>query len=207
MGSAMKEIFEDIIKNNRWKKHPCGPGSTIQYTQHLRSHLGNLLTEHNITSMVDAPCGDYSWMSITDLPSIKTYIGGDIVEFLIEKNKSQYANIDFKILDLTSDKLPDADLLFCRDCLLHLSFEDINKVFANISNSNIKYVLMSNWFEDSENQKDIKTGQARYINFLESPFNFKNPIGSIVDYVEGFPRREMLLWPKTVIDDYIKGKK
>jgi hypothetical protein len=207
MGSEMKEIFEDIIKNNRWKKHPCGPGSTIQYTQHLRSHLGNLLTEHNITSMIDAPCGDYSWMSITDLPSIKTYVGGDIVEFLIEKNKLQYANVDFKILDLTSDKLPDVDLLFCRDCLLHLSFEDINKVFANISNSNIKYVLMSNWFEDSENQKDIKTGQARYINFLESPFNFKNPIGSIVDYVEGFPRREMVLWPKTVIDDYIKGKK
>ena len=202
----MKEIFEDIVKHNRWKKHPCGPGSTFGYTENLRLNLGNFLKKHNITSMVDAPCGDYSWMSVTDLPSIQEYIGGDIVDFLIEANQAKYPNHVFKQIDLTQDTLPDVDLLFCRDCLLHLSFKDIDKVFKNISRSNIKYVLLSNWYEDAENSRDIQTGEARYINFLESPYNFAQPIDSITDFVEGFPRRKMLLWSKEVIDNYVKGK-
>ena len=202
----MKEIFEDIVKHNRWKKHPCGPGSTFRYTENLRLNLGEFLKKHNITSMVDAPCGDYSWMSVTDLPSIQEYIGGDIVEFLIEANQQKYPNHVFKQIDLTQDMLPDVDLLFCRDCLLHLSFEDIDNVFKNISRSNIKYVLLSNWYEDAENSRDIQTGEARYINFLESPYNFTQPIDSITDFVEGFPRRKMLLWSKEVIDNYVKGK-
>ena len=39
----MKEIFEDIVKHNRWKKHPCGPGSTFGYTENLRLNLGKFL--------------------------------------------------------------------------------------------------------------------------------------------------------------------
>jgi len=202
----MKEIFEDIVKHNRWKKHPCGPGSTFGYTENLRLNLGKFLEKHNITSMIDAPCGDYSWMSVTDLPSIQEYVGGDIVEFLIKANQEKYPNHKFKQIDLTQDILPNVDLLFCRDCLLHLSFEDIDKVFKNISRSNIKYVLLSNWYEDAENSRDIQTGEARYLNFLESPFNFTQPIDSITDFVDGFPRRKMLLWSKEVIDNYIKGK-
>lgn len=202
----MKEIFEDIVKHSRWKKHPCGPGSTFGYTENLRSNLGKFLEKHNITSMIDAPCGDYSWMSVTELPSIQEYIGGDIVEFLIKSNQEKYPNHIFKQIDLTQDTLPDVDLLFCRDCLLHLSFKDIDSVFKNISRSNIKYVLLSNWYEDAENGRDIQTGEARYINFLESPFNFAQPIDSITDFVDGFPRRHMLLWSKEVIDNYIKGK-
>ena len=202
----MKEIFEDIVKHNRWKKHPCGPGSTFGYTENLRLNLGKFLEKHNITSMIDAPCGDYSWMSVTDLPSIQEYVGGDIVEFLIKANQEKYPNHKFKQIDLTQDILPNVDLLFCRDCLLHLSFEDIDKVFKNISRSNIKYVLLSNWYEDAENSRNIQTGEARYLNFLESPFNFTQPIDAITDFVDGFPRRKMLLWSKEVIDNYIKGK-
>jgi hypothetical protein len=67
-------------------------------------------------------------------------------------------------------------------------------------------VLLSNWYEDAENSRDIQTGEARYINFLESPYNFTQPIDSITDFVEGFPRRKMLLWSKEVIDKYVKGK-
>jgi hypothetical protein len=202
----MKEIFEDIIRHNRWKKHPCGPGSTFAYTENLRLNLGKFLEKHNITSMVDAPCGDYSWMNVTKLPSIEKYIGGDIVEFLLNNNQKKYPEIYFQKLDLTCDQLPDVDLLFCRDCLLHLSFEDIDKVFKNISQNNVKYILLSNWYEDAENTRDIQTGNARYINFLESPFNFTNPIDSIIDFVDGFPHRKMVLWPKEVIDNYVKGK-
>lgn len=203
----MKEIFEDIIKNNRWKKHPCGPGSTLKYTEYLRANLGIFLEKHNIRSMIDLPCGDHSWMNLTNLPSIDRYIGGDIVGSLIAENKRKYPNKDFRILDITTDCLPDVDLLFCRDCLLHLSFKDIDKAFQNISNSDIKYILMSNWTDEFENFRDIDTGKARYINFLRDPFNLGVPIDSITDYVDGFPKRELILLPKSVIDNYTRGKK
>jgi hypothetical protein len=201
----MKQVFEDIVQNWRWKKHPCGPGSTLNYTEQLRNKLAPLLLKHSIHSMFDAPCGDYSWMCETALPDIK-YSGGDIVEFMIEQNKLTYPNVEFCVFDLTQDPIPKVDVLFCRDCLLHLSFEAIDHVLANISSSDIKYVLMSNWFEDAENHRDIDNGNSRYIDFTQPPYNFGPPVDSIVDYVDGFPRREMMLWPKPVVDLYIKRK-
>ena len=156
--------------------------------------------------MFDAPCGDYSWMSMVNVQEVTEYIGGDIVGFMIDDNKIKYPDTNFILFDLTKDTLPDVDLLFCRDCLLHLSFSDIDKVFRNISRSNIKYIMTSNWFVDSTNTRDIPTGSWRYLNFLESPYNFGEPMDSITDFVEGFPKREMLLWPKSVIDTYINHK-
>ena len=199
----MKEIFEDIVKHKKWKKSTCGPGSTIGYTQNLREKLKPLLVKYNINSMFDAPCGDYSWMSMINVQEVTTYLGGDIVEFMIEDNKRNYPGVNFKVFDLTIDTLPDAELLFCRDCLLHLNFNDIDKVFLNISRSNIKYIMTSNWFDDATNMRDIQTGSWRYLNFLEAPYNFEKPLDSIVDFVDGFPKREMFLWPKSVIDTYI----
>lgn len=202
----MKEIFEEIIRHKKWKKSTCGPGSTVGYTQNLREKLKPLLLKHNIKSMFDAPCGDYSWMSLVNIQEVVDYIGGDIVEFMINENQLKYPDVKFYVFDLTQDKLPDVDLLFCRDCLLHLSFKDIDKAFNNISHSKIKYILTSNWFEHNTNERDIETGGWRYINFLESPYNFGPPVDSIIDYIDGFPKREMLLWPKSVVDAYINNK-
>ena len=64
----MKDIFEDIIKNRRWREVLCGSGSTIHYTKTLRESLVGFLQKHNINSMFDAPCGDYSWMSLVEFP-------------------------------------------------------------------------------------------------------------------------------------------
>lgn len=200
----MKEIFEDIVKNWKWKKHPCGPGSTLEYTENLRSQLPTIIKKYNINSMVDIPCGDFSWMSLVDFPIDFKYIGADIVNFLVEENTKKYQDKTFLLLDITKDSIPDADLLFCRDCLLHLSNDDIIKTFYNIFLSNVKYVMISNWIDDFDNFKNIQTGKHRYLNFLKSPYNFSLPIDRIEDYIKGFPKREMILLEKSVIDNFIK---
>lgn len=207
----MKEIFEKIIKEKFWtsptsNESSCGPGSTIEYTKNLREQLGPLIEKYNIKSIFDVPCGDYSWMSVTKLPESIKYIGGDIVEFMVAENRQKYPNIDFCVFDLTSDTIPTVDLLFCRDCLLHLTFVDIDKVFENISKSNVKYVLLSNWFEKTKNHVDITTGRHRFINFLEEPFNFGSPIDEIIDYIPKHPKRSMLLWPKSTFTEYVERK-
>ena len=134
----MKHIFENIIKNHHWRDTLCGTGSTKAFTEPLRSQLKDFFIQHGITSMLDAPCGDYSWMSITELPENFHYIGADIVEFMIENNRQQYPEVEFHALDITRDPLPDVDLLFCRDCMIHFSYDDIIKTFENIVNSNIR---------------------------------------------------------------------
>jgi hypothetical protein len=190
----MKEIFTDIVLNSRWTQHPCGPGSTMKYTENLRKNIVPLINKHEIKSMLDLPCGDFSWMSTTNITEELDYIGADIVEELIKQNKNKYPNVNFKVLDLTTDKLPKVDLLFCRDCLLHLSFKDIDKAFTNMSESGIKYVLLSNWYEDAQNNSDIKTGSNRYLDFINSPYNFGEGLDYIDDWIPGFPKRRMILW-------------
>ena len=83
----MKEIFEKIIKENSWSRgrteSPCGPGSSIKYTENLRLHFPLLVEKFNIKSILDAPCGDFNWMKLV-VPTLDVdYTGADIVSVLI----------------------------------------------------------------------------------------------------------------------------
>jgi len=122
------------------------------------------------------PCGDFHWFSKTDL-ELDSYIGGDIIQEIIEKNNQLYRNNwrSFKKLDLIADPLPFADLLHCRDCLVHLSFEDILNAIHNFRNSRITYLLTTTFPECQQNE-DITTGDWRIINLEKPPFNFPSPL-------------------------------
>lgn len=202
----MKEIFEDIIRHHRWQDTLCGTGSTMNFTEPLRKNLKSFLENYNFKSMLDAPCGDYSWMSQTELPSGFKYIGGDIVQDLITSNKEKYPNVEFHCIDITTDTLPDVDVLFCRDCLIHLSNADIRKAFDNIVKSNIQYVMLTN-YHDIETG-DITTGAFRGTNFASAPFGFEPPIDSIFDWIPGTSNRDqkkdMSLWHRNTLEKYLK---
>jgi len=201
----MKEIFESIIKNRRWCDAVCGTGSTIEFTEPLRSNLKDFLQKHQLISMLDAPCGDYSWMSLTELPTNFKYIGADIVEDLVSSNKLKYPNIDFRQLDISQDRLPDVDLLFCRDCLIHFSFKDIETTLTNIVHSNIKYVMLTNYPDN--NTQDINTGGFHKTNFTMDPINLGPPIDSIFDWIPGTAngdqKRHMSLWHRNAVEQYL----
>ena len=207
----MKEIFEKIITENVWKiggiDTPCGQGSTIEYTTNLRKELPNFLLKHNIQSMLDAPCGDFLWMSQIDLPKNFKYFGGDISKTLIKNNKEKYKDFEFFLFDITTDELLEVDLLLCRDCLIHFSFSDIDTFFRNLVKSKVKFILLTNHKKDRYNSKDISTGDCRPINFTKFPFNFENPIDSINDTYDGFIERSLCLWPIETIKKYLEGKK
>lgn len=201
----MKEIFESIIKNKRWRDTVCGTGSTVKFTEPLRHNLKAFLEKHQLTSMLDAPCGDYSWMSITALPTGFDYMGADIVEDLVSANKIKYPNIDFRQLDISQDHLPDVDVLFCRDCLIHFSFQDIKTTLTNIVRSNIKHVMLTNY--PDINSPDINTGDFHKTNFTIDPINLGSPIDSIFDWIPGTAngdqKRCMSLWHRDAIEQYL----
>lgn len=180
-----KKIFTDYFKNNTWqgKESVSGPGSDYEQTKYLIPELDILLKELNIKTMLDAPCGDFNWMRNVNLDNIK-YIGGDIVEPLIERNNRRHRskNISFSVIDITKDSLPRVDLILVRDCFVHLDHNDIIKALNNIKNSESKYLLTTNFFWQSfKNNKDIKVGDWRRINFIQPPYNFKYPDKIIIE--------------------------
>ena len=83
--------------------------------------------------MLDAPCGDAGWISRTDLGV--HYVGVDIVPSLIESLQARAAAGDitgeYHLADITADTLPRCDAILCRDCLVHLSFANIERAVAN----------------------------------------------------------------------------
>ena len=84
------------------------------------------------------------------------------------------------------DKLPNADLMLCRDCLVHLSNKNVKKFLQNFINSDIKYILITS-YESSLNNKALNTnieiddGDFRPTYLRESPFNFPKPAIKILD--------------------------
>lgn len=184
---SVKEKFTEIYENNLWcsQESVSGGGSEMQNTKVIRKELPVLIQKFNIKSILDAPCGDFNWMKSVDLSSA-SYIGADIVEPLINKNKELYNDIDFRLLDLTKDILPKVDLIFVRDCLGHLSNDNVLLAIKNCKESGSKYLLATSFTKWNFNP-DIEDGGWKCINLMISPFNL-NPIYLInEDCQEGFP--------------------
>ncbi len=180
---APPDVFHYIYKNNIWNnpESVSGPGSTLKRTINLRNDLKQLFTSLSIHEIIDLPCGDFNWMKEVDLSSFR-YLGLDLVPELIEVNKSKYEseNIHFKVANLLLDSIPYADLIFCRDCLVHFSYDHIEKSIHNMKLSGSKYLLTTSFTTPKINY-DITTGDWRPINLQIKPFFFPKPLVSIPD--------------------------
>jgi hypothetical protein len=174
------QIFEDIYSKNRWadRQSLSGSGSSLMQTAEVRTALPVLVEEFGIRRMLDVPCGDFSWMSQVDLTI--DYTGGDIVGELIKLNQQKYSqhNRRFLKIDILNDALPEADLLLCRDCLVHFSYRHIFQALRNIRSSKCTYVLLTT-FTRRENNRDVTTGAWRALNLQAAPFHFPTPIAMI----------------------------
>jgi hypothetical protein len=126
--------------------------------------------------MLDLPCGDYGWMRTVELP-VTRYVGADLLPEIVGPLAA--ANGDdrheFLVLNLLHDRLPAADLLFCRDCLVHLSFGDIRLALENAVGSGIPSLLTTT-FPGAESNEDIVTGDWRVLDLEQAPFRLPAPL-------------------------------
>jgi hypothetical protein len=173
-------VFTEIQESNLWgaEESVSGLGSELDATATLRAELPQLLRDLGADSMLDIPCGDFRWLSETDLP-VSHYIGGDIVEALVQSNRAKYGR-EFLHVDLCSGDLPKVDVVFCRDCLVHLSFENVHRAIANIKRSGSTWLLTTTFLECDENI-DIANGDWRMLNFELAPFQWKPPARVLVE--------------------------
>ncbi len=195
------DVFTEIYKSNHWQSSESisGTGSELKQTETLINDLNKLFKDKNITTVLDLPCGDFKWMQKVNLSTIN-YIGGDIVEALVENNIKQYkdyGNLTFKVINLIADPLPVCDIIIVRDCLVHLSYKDINSAIENIKSSGCKYLLTTTFTKKNLNH-DIATGEWRPINLQQKPFSFPAPELVInencTEENEEFKDKSMALW-------------
>jgi 2-polyprenyl-3-methyl-5-hydroxy-6-metoxy-1,4-benzoquinol methylase len=176
-----EDVFTDIYRRNKWggKDSISGPGSDGHQTRVIARECLALFNEFNISTMLDIPCGDFHWMKSVDLKGIN-YTGADIVKDLIQRNRERYErdSIRFQSLNLIRDNLPKVDLVFCRDCLVHFSFEDICRALHNICESQSEFLLTTT-FTDRKDNHDIVTGQWRVLNLEVAPFMLPKPLRTI----------------------------
>jgi len=180
---GLEERFARIYQTNLWfdAESRSGAGSSLDSTAQLRDALPPVLRRLKARRLLDVPCGDFNWMSQVDLSGIE-YIGGDIVEPLIRANRERFESPARRFLkvDIISGPLPQADVILCRDCLVHFSFANIVATFRTIKASRAEYFLTTT-FPGRAANKDIVDGDWRPLDLEAAPFLLSAPIEVIVE--------------------------
>jgi Methyltransferase domain len=216
--ATAEERFNWIYENKYWGdgETTSGSGSTLAHTANLRSKLPGLLKKYEIKTILDAPCGDFAWMQVLLRDMSVGYIGGDIVKPMVSSLQAKFAtdSVRFVHIDLAKDPLPQADLLMCRDCLFHLSFEDTAAVLQNFIDSGIPFLLTTTHKNKTGyKNKDITTGENRLMDLFTAPYKLSAaPLARIDDWIAPKPEKEMCLWSREQIvessakfrEDYLK---
>ena len=71
-------------------------------------------------------------------------------------------------------------MILCRDCLVHLSYDDIFRALRNIKASGSTYLLATTFVSRVTNF-DCKTGSWRVLNLEKPPFLFPSPLRLVTE--------------------------
>ncbi len=188
MRKMLQRVFEEKVWRGSAQGRRSGPGSTMEATERLRAALPDLLKRYEVQTFLDAPCGDWHWMSTVDLGDV-TYIGGDIAASVIDANIEEFGRngVSFHHLDITSDPLPMADMMMCRDCLFHLKHKFRWLFLENFVASEIPYLMMTMHHLD-QNRPLTTNGNFAAFSPMAEPFNLPAPIEMIHETMDALPK-------------------
>lgn len=113
--------------HQQWKgRHTCGVGSRPENVKNA-IHILSLVIQHlDIRSVLDAGCGDQSWIHEA-IPGHVKYRGVDLIPWTPE----------VRVLDFVDHDIPGVDvqerpyLVFCRTVLIHLDAADVASALVN----------------------------------------------------------------------------
>jgi SAM-dependent methyltransferase len=109
------------------RESASGPGSSHDATREAIAFTKRILSEYQLSSIIDLGCGDWNWMKYVPLSGFPdgsriSYEGWDASEQLVSYLNATYGNEHtlFRTKDITTEPLPRADLVIARDVLFHL---------------------------------------------------------------------------------------
>ena len=175
--SPLTQTFNRIYSEGIWGRDATGEGtsgsgSTLDITRQYRAYLQDFIKTHQVKSIVDAGCGDWTFSRTIDWAGA-SYLGIDIASDVIQTNRQKYekGNIRFRVGDI-SEELPAADLLISKDVLQHLPNELVQKFIKNnLQKGKYKWVLLTN--DRGSGNGDTVPGGYRAIDLAAPPFEVK----------------------------------
>ena len=173
----LTDTFNRIYAEGAWGKDVAGKGtsgtgSTLEITREYRAYVEDFMKTHNVKSVVDAGCGDWSFSSAIEWGDA-SYLGVDIASDVIAtvRNKYEKGRITFQVGDIT-DELPAADLLISKDVLQHLSNKLVHKFIRNnLRKGKYKWVILTN--DRGTSNRDVASGGYRAIDLAAPPFEVR----------------------------------
>jgi hypothetical protein len=177
----MRRIFNSIHVTQGWGpgESVSGPGSARERAASFLPDLIALIRSLGVRTLLDVPCGDFNWAApVAD--SVVAYIGVDVVPALVASNRQRCAAPGRRFLcrDMCRQKLPAADLVLCRDALVHLRERDIFAALKNLRRTHAAYLLTTTFVGERENS-DVETGAWRPLNLQRGPFGFPDPLALV----------------------------
>jgi hypothetical protein len=187
-----KDAFTKIYTKGLWAKSSNDPdsfssGSGSRQPHIVATYIGAV--EKFLTSLdqkkpnvVDLGCGDF-FIGSQIRHLCGNYVACDIVDSLMARNKDLYRDmaVDFRVLDITSEELPDGDVVFVRQVLQHLSNELILNTIPRLQ-SKYKFLVLtehlpsSNSFSpniDKPTGPDIRLRFDSGVVLTRPPFNLQ----------------------------------
>jgi len=176
----------------------AGYGSSLWNTHEIIEKLPEILSKYKIKSMLDIPCSDVYWMSKINMDHIH-YIGADLIDEQISENKKTYPNKDFRVINMIVDPIPIVDLIFCRDCFVHMTFKNIKSSLNKFCTSKSKYLFAGTCPELKINRDSHDLLGWRPLNLEIQPFNFSTPIEIFSEQTDKNPEKCMGMWELSVV--------
>ncbi|HEV8629901.1 MAG TPA: class I SAM-dependent methyltransferase [Thermoanaerobaculia bacterium] len=175
---AVRAAFTRHYESRGWLEPETvsGRGSTLQRTESLRRDLPLLFADLGVRSVLDAGCGDFHWFAALAV-DLDSYVGVEVVPALAAANERAHGRPRRRFLacDLIRDPLPRADLVLCRDCLVHLKNRQVRAALANFRRSGSTYLLTTTFTGDHPNV-DVPLGGWRPLNLERPPFALGPPL-------------------------------
>lgn len=181
---TLSERFAKVFRDNEWgdAHSVSGEGSRLDANavRQATEALEMMIERYGVRSIVDVPCGDFTWMPglLKRYPHV-SYHGCDIVPELVDRNDRAYSHHKFSVLDITKQIPPYADLFFCKDLVNHLLSSDVVKVLRNAKRSGCRYFLMTNnsgW--ENEELPENYGGLSRHVDLMKEPYSLQPPLWS-----------------------------
>lgn len=199
MNNDLQKIFSIFYTPALTNNQVEGASSELG-TRALRDKIVDLFARYSISSIFDAGCNDCNWMQI--ISQYVNYKGGDISLAMVADVWRWFPDLDVIVHDITTDPIPDVDLLFVRDVAIHLNNKDKLCLWKNWMNNNVPWILITHNKEVTNNEDALYVRNKlpfAAANWELAPWNFPPPLDFVDEYGPG--GRCLGLWHR----DQLKG--
>lgn len=142
-GAAFSDVYASKAWGDDGTDFYSGPGTIEEaVTRPYQDFLaGEFAAMKKPPRVLDLGCGDFK-IGAQIAPLAASYTGVDVVAALVQRNTAQFGSdsIRFLCAEISTDPLPEADVVLVREVMQHMSNAQIGRLLARLGDFPIAYV-------------------------------------------------------------------